>query len=212
VRYRGILLDVYGTILRDGGQCDAVVRELAERAGVAPGAVEAEWDKALWALAEPAHGPDFRTLEDLYVSSLATTAGHFGVGVDAGRMWRAAARVPEIFDDVRPFLDALSVPVCLVSDADRAELETHLAHHGIVVEAIVTSEDARAYKPRPEPFRLALRQLGLEAGEVLHVGDTPASDIVGAAALGIDTALVSRDGRTHPAATFTVRTLAEVTN
>lgn len=47
----------------------------------------------------------------------------------------------------------------------------------------MTSEDARAYKPRPEPFRLALDRLGLCPGDVLHVGDSPASDVAGAQAL-----------------------------
>jgi len=74
----------------------------------------------------------------------------------------------------------------------------------------VTSEDARAYKPRPEPFRLALRGLGLAAAEVLHVGDSPAADIAGAGELGIRTAFVRRGGRRLPAhltATHTVGTL-----
>jgi len=89
--------------------------------------------------------------------------------------------------------------VCLVSDADRDDLAAVLTRHGIVVEAVVTSQDARAYKPRPEPFRLALARLGLGAGDVLHVGDSPGSDVAGAQALGIDTALVERAGSRPPA-------------
>jgi len=50
-------------------------------------------------------------------------------------------------------------------------LQAVLNHHGITVDIVVTSEDARAYKPRPEPFRLALQRLGLAATDVIHIGD-----------------------------------------
>lgn len=45
-------------------------------------------------------------------------------------------------------------------------------------------------KPSPWPFRLALASLGLEAGEVLVVGDDPATDIAGARAIGARSVLV----------------------
>ncbi|AGZ42594.1 HAD family hydrolase [Actinoplanes friuliensis] len=77
----------------------------------------------------------------------------------------------------------------------------------------VYSEDARAYKPRPEPFLLALAQLGLTTADVVHVGDSPAADITGASALGIDTAFVRRGSRRLPeglTATHTIGTLTEL--
>ena len=55
-----------------------------------------------------------------------------------------------------------------------------------------------------------MQRLGLAATDVIHVGDSPTSDITGATELGIDTAFISRDGRrlpTHLAATYTIDTL-----
>jgi 2-haloacid dehalogenase/putative hydrolase of the HAD superfamily len=87
--------------------------------------------------------------------------------------------------------------VCLVSDIDRADLVVALAHHGLAdrFTAIVTSEDARAYKPRPEPFTTALDALGLAPHEVAHVGDSLTRDVGGAASLGIPAIWVNRAGR-----------------
>lgn len=202
--YRAILLDVYGTLVRDDEDwADEVCAHVASVAGVSPPAVVAEWQRRLYASAEVAHGARFRTLADLTLGSLAETASHFGVRLRPERPWVA----PPLFDDSLPFLDAVSVPVCLVSDADRDELEAVLAFHRISVAAVVTSEEARAYKPRPEPFRLALARLGLGPGDVVHIGDSASSDVAGAAALGIDTAFLDRTGAGPVTATYTAASL-----
>jgi 2-haloacid dehalogenase len=85
-----------------------------------------------------------------------------------------------------------------VSNIDRSDIEAAISHHGLVVDLVVTSEDARAYKPRPEPFRLALDLLGLRPDQVLHVGDSLTADVGGANALGIPVAWVNRKGKSTP--------------
>ncbi|MEX0925192.1 MAG: HAD-IA family hydrolase [Dehalococcoidia bacterium] len=52
-------------------------------------------------------------------------------------------------------------------------------------------------KPAPGVFLEGLKRLGMESSEVLFVGDTPYTDIVGAHAVGMRTAWVSR-GRAYP--------------
>jgi FMN phosphatase YigB (HAD superfamily) len=59
-------------------------------------------------------------------------------------------------------------------------------------DALVISHDVGLRKPRPEIFRAALSQLGVEPHETLHVGDNLAADVAGAAALGIRTAWITR--------------------
>lgn len=56
-------------------------------------------------------------------------------------------RQPPIYSDSLPFLQQVGLPVCLVSNVDRDDLQSAMNHHGLVVSAVVTSEDARAYKP-----------------------------------------------------------------
>ena len=76
---------------------------------------------------------------------------------------------PRIQPDTQELL-ATTLPACLVSNIDRADLVAALAHHGLArrFAHLVTSQDARAYKPRPEMFRTALALLGLGPDEVIH--------------------------------------------
>ena len=62
-------------------------------------------------------------------------------------------------------------------------------------EVIVTSADAQARKPSPQIFLHALKQLGLSAHEVCHVGDSESLDVRGAAAAGINAFLI--DEKNH---------------
>ena len=91
------------------------------------------------------------------------------------------------------------MPVCVVSNIDRSDLEAALEYHGLVFDHVVTSEDVRSYKPRPEVFLEAMGLLGVAAHDLLHVGDSLSSDIAGANALGVPVAWVNRSGRDLPA-------------
>ena len=55
---------------------------------------------------------------------------------------------------------------------------------GDVMNVVVSAERAGAYKPDPRPYRLALDELGVEAGRVLFVAGSP-GDIIGATGLGM---------------------------
>jgi FMN phosphatase YigB (HAD superfamily) len=62
----------------------------------------------------------------------------------------------------------------------------------VYLSAIVISEDVGIRKPRDEIFKEVLSQLGVEAEETLHVGDSLVADIAGAAAMGIRSAWLTR--------------------
>jgi beta-phosphoglucomutase-like phosphatase (HAD superfamily) len=66
-----------------------------------------------------------------------------------------------LFDDAMGFLSCVQIPVCIVSDIDRADLEAAIDHHRLTFARVVTGEDVRSYKPRPEPFERALELLGV---------------------------------------------------
>jgi 2-haloalkanoic acid dehalogenase type II len=58
------------------------------------------------------------------------------------------------------------------------------ARVGVHFDTIVTAEAAGAYKPMPEPYRLALDRLGVQASRALFVAGSPA-DITGAVGAGM---------------------------
>ena len=55
---------------------------------------------------------------------------------------------------------------------------------GVPVDVVATAEVAGAYKPRPEPYRLALEALDVNAAQTLFVAGSP-DDIAGANRVGM---------------------------
>jgi HAD superfamily hydrolase (TIGR01549 family) len=82
------------------------------------------------------------------------------------------------------------VPVGLVSNYPcGATLRRTLAALGLAehFDPVVISGEVGYVKPHPEPFKLALEQLGTPAERVLFVGDSWASDMVGGHLAGMAT-------------------------
>jgi 2-haloacid dehalogenase len=68
---------------------------------------------------------------------------------------------------------------------------------GVPFDVIVTSERAGFYKPRPEPYRLALKELDLDPNEVLFVAGS-GFDLIGTSKVGMDTYWHNRVGLQRP--------------
>jgi HAD superfamily hydrolase (TIGR02253 family) len=91
--------------------------------------------------------------------------------------------------------------LAVVSDAPRMKAWLRLTAMRLAdfFEVVVTSDDAQGkLKPHPEPYRVALRKLGLRPEEVIFVGDNPNRDILGAGKLGIRTVLAKYGEWTKP--------------
>lgn len=80
----------------------------------------------------------------------------------------------------------------IVSNIDDDMLDPLVAREGLdrYLHHWTSSEEARSCKPHRRFFELCLEKSGLDADEVLFVGDSPEHDIAGAGALGMRTALI----------------------
>ncbi|MEV1143904.1 HAD family hydrolase [Micromonospora sp. NPDC049799] len=195
---KGLLLDFYGTVVEDD---DAVVADIAGQVARgastptrAPDVVEA-WQREFVLIAE---GPPFRPLRASALASLAAVLAEVGCGGDPAALCAvqfAYWRSPPLRPGSRAFLASVPVPVCVVSDADRDDLDAAMARHGLAFDAVVCSEDVGAYKPDRAMFDAALDALGLAPHEVVHVGDSLRSDVAGAHGAGIRAGWVNRFGR-----------------
>jgi 2-haloacid dehalogenase len=77
----------------------------------------------------------------------------------------------------------------------------HLARFAALPwDCIITAENARCYKPRPEVYRTAVRLLGLRPGEVMMVA-AHNYDLAAARACGLRTAFVPRPTEHGPGQT-----------
>jgi 2-haloacid dehalogenase/putative hydrolase of the HAD superfamily len=195
---RGLLLDFYGTVVEDDdATMMAIATEVAAGASavVAPGEVMAAWAGEYAAIAE---GTPFRSLRASAVLSLGIVMTRYDCPGDPAVLgapqFDRAGFLP-LRPGTRAFLDAVALPICVVSDADAAGLFATIAHHGLVFDAVVCSEEVGAYKPAAAMFERGLAALGLAAHEVLHVGDSVRSDVLGAHAAGIRAAWINRRGR-----------------
>jgi putative hydrolase of the HAD superfamily len=91
-------------------------------------------------------------------------------------------------------LDALRArggKVCIVSNSE-GMLEELFASLGVLrhFDAVVDSAKVGVEKPDPRIFRIALERFGKTEGQAIHLGDMFATDIAGARAAGIRTALI----------------------
>ena len=60
------------------------------------------------------------------------------------------------------------------------------------------AEHVGASKPHPDMFHAALERAGVEAGEIVHVGDNPEHDIRGAREVGMHTIWMNSQGEAWP--------------
>lgn len=68
---------------------------------------------------------------------------------------------------------------------------------GVAFDVVVTAERAGFYKPRPEPYRMALRELDLRPDAALFVAGS-AFDLVGTANVALDSYWHNRVGLKRP--------------
>ena len=200
---RGLLLDFYGTIVEEDDDaiariCDAIA---ASYGTLTSAEVGSSWGATFAAATGAAVGATFKSQRELAVDSLQTVLASIGSPLNARELCApqfAFWRRPGLRVGSREFLEMCTVPVCVVSNIDDDDLDAAIRHHGLNLQNRVTSENARAYKPRPEMFTAALDTLGFEPDEVIHVGDSPGSDVAGATRLGIRTAWVNPKRRRLP--------------
>jgi len=119
----------------------------------------------------------------------------------AGRIWEKVRQIPyglALFDDVLPALDLLKLrelTLGVLSNIDR-DMETLSQELGLgpYLDFTVTSGEVGRGKPHPPIFLMALERAGVEPRKALHIGDSYASDVVGARGVGIHPLLLDRDG------------------
>ena len=102
-------------------------------------------------------------------------------------------------------------PLTIVSNGFREVQYYKLEHSGLAncFAHTLISDEIGINKPQPEIFRIALERNGMQAEDVVMIGDSYSSDIAGAKAAGIDQIWI-HSGETTEAATYIVPKLTDV--
>jgi putative hydrolase of the HAD superfamily len=125
----------------------------------------------------------------------------------------AARNRVEFYPDVRPALGKLRTRYRLYALSNG---NADLARCGVadLFDGHITARAAGAAKPDARIFARLTELAGVPAAEVLHIGDDPLADVVGAVQAGMQAVWVNREARAWPAhlspAPRTVRTLTEL--
>jgi len=192
--YRAITFDCYGTLVDwEAGIRGFAAKLLAAKGvdSVTPEDFMRRWEDHQFALLTPYRGyrdiaarAAERVLRDL---KLPVEPQDGQALADAISTWRP---FPDTGEALRRLGGRFKVGV--ISNMDNVVLFETVSRLGAPVHMRTSAEDARAYKPDPAPFKLALSRLGLEPDQVMHASCTYKYDLDTARSLGMKTAYVER--------------------
>jgi len=215
---RAVLFDVDFTLARPGPELgpEGYVRVGARHGLVLdPERYEAARDAALAELRrDPGLEHDdeiwFRFTERIVRGMGGDAEAAYACAVEITRGWERHENF-ELYEDVPETLVALraaGLRVGLVSNSSR-DVREFARHHGLDVDAGISSFQHGRTKPHASIFRAVLDLLEAAPEEAVMVGDTIADDIEGALALGMQAILLDRDRR-HPEVSPRIETLREL--
>ena len=204
MRLRAVLFDVDFTIAKPGPDLGPEgYRRLGERFGLEldPSRYAAAREQAVEGIRrhpELDHDEEVWVLftEQIIRGMGGATERAYECAVEMTRAWEHAYNF-QIFEDVLPALAELrahGLKLGLVSNTGR-DLDEFVAHHGLDVDAAVTSGVHGKTKPHPTIFQAALERLEVEPAAAVMVGDSIEDDVEGANAVGMRGLLLDRENR-----------------
>jgi HAD superfamily hydrolase (TIGR01549 family) len=200
---RAVVFDVDFTIAKPGPDLGPEgYRRLGERYGLVLDPARYE-EARRHALVDLKRHPELDHDEEIWVlftqriiEGMGGAGDTYGAAVEMEGAW-ALAHHFELYEDALPTLDALreqGLKLGLLSNTAR-DMEEFVAHHGLTVDAVLSSRTHGKTKPHETIFRRMLALLGVAAGEAMMVGDTVDDDVEGALAVGMQAVLVDRERR-----------------
>ena len=202
-RLTAVLFDVDFTLVRPGPELgpEGYVR-VAGRHGLVLDS--ARYDEArIAALTDLKRSPDLEHDDAIWVAFTervvlgmgGTAPASHACAVDITRAWESHANF-ELYEDTLPVLEELrraGVKLGLVSNSAR-DVHEFARHHGLEIDAGISSLHHGKTKPHASIFRAVLDLLDVEPAEAAMVGDTVEDDVEGARALGMRAILLDRLG------------------
>jgi len=149
---------------------------------------ELEHDDAIW----------FAFSERIVLGMGGTSPAAYTCAVEITRAWERHDNF-ELYEDTVPTLTALrraGLRIGLVSNSAR-DVHEFAVHHGLEIDAGISSFHHGKTKPHASIFRAVLDLLGVEPADAAMVGDQVEDDLEGARAIGMRAILLDRAG-VHP--------------
>jgi putative hydrolase of the HAD superfamily len=201
---RAVLFDVDFTLAKPGPDLGPEgYRRLGARFGLELD--PARYDEArAAAVGELKRHPELDHDEEIWIEFTTQIVRHMGGSGDSARACAAEMVAAwehshnfELYEDALPVLEDLrrrGLKLGLISNTSR-DLAQFVTHHGLDVDAFVSSGRFGKTKPHPSIFEHVLAAIGVRPAEAAMVGDSVDDDVEGARALGMRAFLLDREGR-----------------
>ena len=193
-RFTTLTFDCYGTLINWERGAALTLRSLLSGHGVDAG--EAEVIDLFHRIQSRERVRGYRPYTEILADTVFGIATHYGCRLEPGEMHALSGSVGawRPFPDTVRALQAFKTRyrIGVISNIDDDLFAGTAERLQVRFDAVVTAEQARAYKPAEAIFRLALERLGCAAAEVLHVGQWVEGDVIPAKRLGMGTVWVAR--------------------
>ncbi len=178
------------------------LRERLRAVGAPEAALEAWFGRLLHSATSLTLTGEFRPFPEIAETALRTTLGQQGIDERVARnVLERLAELPPYGDAEAALENARTAGLRVATLTNGTESNTRRLLEGAgfdaYVEAIITVEEVRAYKPAPQPYRHAATRLGLEPGEVSLIA-AHGWDVLGARNAGLGAVWVDRLERRWP--------------
>jgi len=203
-----LTFDCYGTLIQwDEGLVAAVERILGKKQNsqVSSSKLISVYDRHEHEL--EAHKPH-RTFRDVAGQALQMAMHELGLAYDPGdieELTSSIALMPP-FPEVIPALAQLKrmgFRLCIVSNTDDDIIAGNVAQMRELFDRVITAQQARAYKPTRAIFDHAHRELGVGAGDVVHICASPHLDLRAARDIGFRCVWIDRHTARRPLSDYT---------
>lgn len=213
-KYRAVFLDYTGRIAQEESEyIEKVIRHFCTHSDIhEPGkAVAYVWSQVK-RLEKECYKEKFMTEDAIVDKILEDCARDIHLTGDfewLHCLWQKHWAYAPAFEDVKLFFEHCPLPVYVITNDSAKYVEEAMKYKGLWPAGIISADSVRAFKPYPEIFQKALDVCGFHKSEVVHIGDSYASDVEGARRAGIDAILLDRSGTARcPEETIKVSSLA----
>lgn len=194
---KAIFLGYIGTLVQESGaDMDSFLQRCISNSNIKSADAAIDWWKNnLLSMEQKCIGADYVNQERICLNLLRL----------AEKEWKLKDNINELqnimmefwmyaplFSDAKKFIENCNKPVFIVTNRNEKYPKVCLKRNDLHVHGIFSADSVRSYKSSSEMFEHALKISGFKADEVLYIGTSLYSDIIGAQSAGIQTILLDR--------------------
>jgi len=207
----GLLLDFYGTLVEDDRKMvELFIYEWIHYYGAIGDKEEIHefWTRLYIELRLKYQGDDYKTRNRIQNMVLERLFKRFKINASydeyAARLYeqRTNANLYPDTNDFLKFLKEENIPHIILTDGDDVEVNSVLKLRNIEIEDVITSQQVRYYKPSIKIYSQAVKLMeekyGINKENIINIGDSHWSDVIGAKNYGINCIWINRLERNLP--------------